>query len=521
MKAAIRISLGVALALALMAGSAAAERVWTKSTTSLRADPDRKSRRVARIKADRSLTVVRKQGRWLKVKSGAKSGWVHRSDVRGRRRGGRDRVADARPDPRRSEPRGTEESSAADADGSGAPDEPEETASGATASDAASGSGDEKESASGEGSEKPCPKDAVWCGSDRKDDALHVQVIIDRVQAYEEPGVNQETAFWVTKGEDLVVIGYHRPDWFYIQTMKGKFGWIPKTAVQQEGGSVDSWSSDESSGIDALPEIDPKAVKQERASEQPEDKPSAGEPQREDDADRMRIAAVAAVGGVLLSRSFSAGGAADYEASASGVATHLSADVLYRVSGSWHAGAQGTYTAMVSVPGMTYTPSGADDVDVGSFLLHRFEAIGKFGYAGGFAALLRGGFLIETFYLNDIFNPGNLPRERLLSPTVGLELAVTDVVAGLGVAVQVDVLLGGALAQTGGLEDGDFDTLTAAAGVLDISYPLGERLALHGIYRFDLVSPTWVGASSRAAGVNGASRTDQSHRVLMGVGMHF
>lgn len=512
MKTAIHISLGVVLALALMAGSAAAERVWTKTTTSLRADPDQQSRRVARIQANRSLTVVSKQGRWLKVKSGAKSGWVHRSEVRVRGRGGRDGVADARP-PR---PRGTGESSAADVSGAS-----DETSSDATASSGGSEPDDGDVSASDEGSEEPCRKDAVWCGRDRKDDALHVQVLLDRVQVYKEPGVNQEIAFWVTKGEELVIIGYHRPDWFYIQTLKGKFGWIPKSAIRQEGNLVDPDAEDQASRIEALPDLDPRSVKQEDAPPQPDGESRAGETRSEDEPERMRIAAVAAVGGALLGRSFSGGGQADYEASATGAATHLSADIRYHVSGSWYAGAQGIYTAMLSVPGMTYTASGAADADVGSFLLHRFDAVGKFGYVDGFAAFLRAGILIETFYLNEIFNPGKLPRERLISPTVGLELSKPDLVAGLGVAVQADVLLGGALAQTGGLEDGDFDGLSAVAGLLDISYPLGERLEFHGIYRFDLVSPTWVGASSRAAGVNGASRSDQSHRVLMGVGMHF
>jgi hypothetical protein len=189
--------------------------------------------------------------------------------------------------------------------------------------------------------------------------------------------------------------------------------------------------------------------------------------------------------------------------------------------GVWHVGLDGTYVVAAGAPGLSYTPAGGAERDVGGFILHRFESSGKLGYAGGFDAFLRAGFLVETFYLNDLFNDGFLPRERLLSPTVGVELGKEDIVAGLGLALRADLLLGGSLAQTRGREDGSFDSLSALSAQFDASYPLGRRLAIRGIYRFDLVGPSWTGASTRAPGVNGASRTDQVHRLLLGLGMRF
>ena len=93
MNVARHIALGVALVLVLVAGSAMAEKVWTNSETNLRADADRKSRRVALIQANRELTVIEKKGSWYRVRSGAKSGWIHRSDLRGGRNPERNRAA--------------------------------------------------------------------------------------------------------------------------------------------------------------------------------------------------------------------------------------------------------------------------------------------------------------------------------------------------------------------------------------------------------------------------------------------
>lgn len=516
MRIAKHISLGVALALVLMTGSAAAERVWTKTAASLYASPSEDSQRVARIQANRSLTVVGKKGRWLKVKKGAKSGWIHRAQVRTRERVARGASRNGRgsrdTDDRQSPTSDDETSDVEDTD-----DSPDSPASDVQTTDAASPPREPSDNQDGSG--RPCPKGAVWCGEDGAGDAIHVVVIPEQIKAYKEPGTNQQVAWQASKDQELVVIGYHRPDWFYVQTLDGSFGWILKTEVRQKGSLVNP-------RVDRIPELDPKLVDPKkvaaRKKRQQKDarvpvRPRAGEP------GPLAIHASAGAGVAVFGRSFTATNMAqaDYEATSTGVATDVSARVKYRVSGAWHAGADGSYTAVAGLSGLSYAPGQGDTLDVGAFILHRLEASAKFGYASSFDAFLRAGFLVETFYLNDLFNEAFLPRERLLSPSVGIELGKADLFAGLGLTLRVDLLLGGSLAQTRGLEDGDPDGVSGLSSQIDASYPIGRRLAIHGTYRFDRVGPSWTGTSTRALGVNGASRTDQVHRLLLGVGMGF
>jgi hypothetical protein len=208
MNVARHISLGVALILVLVTGSAAAEKVRTSSETNLRADADRKSRRVARIQANRELNVIEKRGPWYRVKSGAKSGWIHRSDLRGGRTPEKNRAART-PTPSRSPATGN---GTIDKAGSATAEPSPEPA--ALAAAGSGGSSDDPPASDPKAQKRACRKGSAWC--DREGDAMRVVVVVSRVKAFKEPQEDEDIAFLATQDQELMVIGYHRPNWMYV-----------------------------------------------------------------------------------------------------------------------------------------------------------------------------------------------------------------------------------------------------------------------------------------------------------------
>jgi SH3-like domain-containing protein len=498
MNVARHIALGVALILVLVADSATAEKVWTNSETNLRADADRKSRRVALIQANRELTVIEKKGSWYRVRSGAKSGWIHRSNLRGGRNPERNRAART----------GNDEIDRAN---SASAEPPSGSAALAAGRDDSSGdppAGDPK------AQKRVCRKGSVWC--DREGEAMRVVVVVSRVKAFKEPQEDEDISFLATQDQELMVIGYHRPNWMYVQTLDGKLGWIRKDTVRETGNLG---RAREQNAI-GTPRVDDGATRVTRREER-KPPPSLLAP---DGPSRTRIRLGMALGGALLGRSFVPDNnlaLATYDTSSSALVTTIFADLRYLLSGAWHLSLDGNFSMLAGLGGLTYEPAMGNAVDVGNYVQHRTEAGVAFGYdVDQWGGYLRVGGLIDTFYLNDLLNAAALPRERLISPAVGLRLTVRPATA-LELGLRGDVMVLGALAQTQRREDGQFDGLFALSAQADAGYALMERVALQAGFRVDRVSPSWVGASVRAVGVQGASRTDQILRLLVGVQASF
>lgn len=502
------ISLGLALLMVLMTGSAAAEKVWTKGEASLRAEADRKSSRVALIQANRELSVIERKGAWYRVKSGAKSGWIHRSSLRGERTPERDRAGRPSARDRADDPSALDRAGSADAEPS-----PESAAF-------AAGSGDDSGDPAANQTKTPkrvCREGSVWC--DREGDAMRVVVVVSRVKAYKEPGEDEEIAFLATQDQELLVVGYHKPNWMYVQTLDGKLGWLKKDTVREKGNlaNVRGGFFDDPSASETDNATD--ATRVAGRSEDVEDEGSL----LPEEPSRWRVRLGMGLGGALFGRTFTGDNqdGANYDASSTGVVTTLSGDIRYQLSDAWHGGIDGNFSLIAAVGGLTYDLAGDQTLAVGNYVQHRTEASAKLGYdVDSWAAYLRIGGLVEIFYINDLLNAAALPRERLISPTVGLQLALRPT-PELELGLRGDVMLLGALAQTRGREDGDFDGLFAVIAQADALYALMERVALQASFRVDRVSPSWSGDSVRAAGVQGASRTDQILRVLLGVQARF
>src|SRR5687768_17431575 len=69
------------LLMVLVVPLASAERVKTTQSTKVMKRPGEDQAVVTRVKKGRTLTVIAKQGRWMKVRVNGRTGWVARSTV--------------------------------------------------------------------------------------------------------------------------------------------------------------------------------------------------------------------------------------------------------------------------------------------------------------------------------------------------------------------------------------------------------------------------------------------------------
>ncbi|ACY14460.1 SH3 domain-containing protein [Haliangium ochraceum] len=512
----------VGLVLVLATGQAHAEKVWTKSETSLRADPDDASSRVARIQGDRELSVIEKKGNWYRVKVGVKTGWIRRSDLR----------------ERPSSNSATAESSS-------------ESAARATGSGGGSGARANKNNKSNKNnrrkrrSRRNCREGSAWCDSDG--DAMRVVVVVNRVEAYKEPRDDEDIAFLASQDQELVVLGHHSPDWMYVQTLDGKLGWIHDDTVRQKGnlvsargtaidaprtqGSGTESGSDGDTGAETGTGADDAALSASASASasaagdatRVTARRGEGESLEPEGPSRFDVRLSMGAGAALSGRALTAtsGEAGNYETRSTGLVTSLAGDIRYELSGPWHVGVDGNFALVSGLAGLEYNPAAAGSVEAGNYLHHRTELSAQVGYeTDSWNSYLHVGGAVGIFYIQDLFNEAALPRERLLSPLVGIN-ADFALSPSFELGVRADALVLGALAQTRGREDGTFSSMLAVAAQAEGTYSLSDTLGLLAAFRFDRVFPEWTGASVREAGVEGAARTDQMLRFLVGVQARF
>src|SRR5579883_3510214 len=69
------------IATSLVAGAAAAEKVKTNQKTKMYAHPGEAGAVLATVKTGQAMTVLAKEGRWLKVRYEGRTGYIPRSKV--------------------------------------------------------------------------------------------------------------------------------------------------------------------------------------------------------------------------------------------------------------------------------------------------------------------------------------------------------------------------------------------------------------------------------------------------------
>ena len=207
------------------------------------------------------------------------------------------------------------------------------------------------------------------------------------------------------------------------------------------------------------------------------------------------------------------------------VSLALGGEALYPYSKRWMLGGAATLDYSKTLLGGISFPSSTASTGV-SFMV--FDLRAEAGYdlhkKNGMMVFGRLGYRYQSFavddYSNFMKNPAKLPQETLGAPTLGAALAIPKLTGKIGLSFSLDAILAGAsIQQTKGLEDGASPSAKVflVGGVF--TYRWKKDMNLVGTYTLDYASIDFgkpVATSMRAHMGTDVTRTDLNHILTFG-----
>jgi len=403
-----------------------AEKVKTNQSTKLYSQAGEQSPVILKVQSGQTMTLLAKDGRWLKVRVSGRTGWVPRSKVE--LQDSDDEVA--RNTRRRPfvDGRGTRRGFG----GEGGPDDrvgADATGAGEDARSGKADKGDEGEPRSRSGKsrkgddgddERPSRggKDADDdAGDDAKEAPRPMAHVSERTVITNEPKKNSDESF--TAGpKTALYVGETTGKWTFVETDEGDAGYVltSKLDIQE---------------------------------------PEAGS--------RMRTIDVRGRLGVTLVRqSVATPGLGpvfpeNYSASSSSLTVALGGTAIYPYSKRYWVGGELAYDFAKAIPGIEYNKSTT------SFTYHNLNLRAVGGYdlqkPNGMIVYARLGFHYDSFQVDNVTdftkNTAKLPNQTIAAPTLGGALVIPRLTKELGLKVSLDtILFGSSMQQTKNLEDG-------------------------------------------------------------------
>lgn len=492
-----------------------AEKVRTNAKAKVYNRPGEQGKIIVRVKEGQAMTVLAKEGRWVKVRVSGRTGFIPRSyldlpeedmprntrrrpfvDGRSTKRsfGGSapdDRIgADATEDRGGGDDEGDEPEEEEEED---EPKKPVKKATKPVEEDAAEEEEDEEVDGSDE--DEPTTEE-----EEEVDDRKRARVS-EKTVAYAEPNKKSEKQFTATP-KDRLFVESTKGKWTEVSVDEGDIGWIQTSKLEMEGDD-----EDEGGGGSKRRIIDTRA--------------------------RLGIR--------LISQTLtSAGGAAvwpdRYKIGSSSVAVALGGALLFPYKKNFLVGGGVDYDMAYAIPGISFDPDGANGPMPGSttsFVMHnvRVRAIGGYDFKkkSGLAAFAKLGVHYESFLVankEDLNkNTARLPSEVIKGPGLGLGVSVPRLTSKLGLTVNVDaVLFGGSLTQTKNLEDGENPTVKRYTVSAIFNYKYSNGFDLNFGYDMNYAALTWgapVMSSMRMHTGTSVARTDLNHTVSGGISKAF
>ncbi len=501
----------VLIALVLSAGTAAAERVRTTRSTKVFKRTGEQSEVVTKVAKGKTLNVVAKQGRWLKVRVNGRTGWVTQSSVvsleardlprntrrrpfvdgRSTRRGwgggapddrvGGDAIEDDDETGRGSDDDGGGEDDAAEDDDDAKP------ARGKRArrtSDDDDDDGGDDEGDDDEGDDDEGDDDE---GDDDGDDIRTVTVTAKKAKLYPRASKKSKATLTVRRGAQLFVLGEHDSGkWIRVEDEDGVAGWIATDAVDDPDGGRRK----------------PRVI-------------AAG----------ARLG-FASVGGKFTSNAAAnpnASPPADYGFGSTAVSLAIGGEIAFAMKKDYYVGAGLEYLGCVATPGIRYA-SGTMAEDIG-FKTHDIDVRLIAGYdfhkPNGMTAWARVGYHYGVFSVGNLENIASIPSETFSGPTVGTALRIPGLTKKIGAEAALDVVIPGKRKQTAGNTDGTQTGAKAATLELLGTYAWQGAWRFNGAYQFGYAATSWTGNSERVTGATAARRVDLSHVLTVGLGRDF
>ena len=542
------------LGLAAWPSTGHAEKVRTNANAKVYNRAGEQGKVVVKVKEGQQMTVLAKEGRWLKVRVSGRTGFIPRSKVdmpegdeeitrntrrrafvdgRGTKRGfggeagpddriGADATGDNAPsgddgsddedggdevsDDTKKPPKGGKKPPKAGKkppkgeDDGGDDEDPVAEKGGKGGKAGKGGKGGDDEVADDEPADDEPTDD-----SEPTDDRVKATVGAKTV-AYAEPSKDSDESF-KAKPSDTLFVESTKGKWTEVSVEDGDIGWIPTSKLDIEG------------------------------------RDDGGD---EDGGPRGRMIDVRArLGFTLVSQSLSSGGGTTkwpdkYTVGSSSVAIMLSAGVLFPFKKQYLLGGELTYDISKAIPGIAFDPDGGGSTggpmpsQTTGFTIHNVNARGVFGYPfknskRGTVLLGRLGYHYEAFRVDDVTNltknNAKLPSENIKGPKLGYAIAVPLLTQKLGMRVSFDaILVGGSVTQTKNLEDGANPSVTKFVLGAGATYRWKPGLDLSAGYDLNYASLKFgapVMTSMRGHTGTSVARKDTNHTVAVGIAKAF
>ncbi|HEX2691233.1 MAG TPA: SH3 domain-containing protein [Kofleriaceae bacterium] len=395
-----------------------AEKVKTNQSTKLYSRAGEQSPVILTVKSGQLMTLLAQDGRWLKVRTAGRTGWIPRSKV-------------DMPDGEEEIARNTRRRPFVDGRGTkrgfGGEGGPEDRIGADAAGDAGDEGGAEPRSRStrspkgdDDGDDQPSRGTKDPDGDDGTKEASRTMAhVSEKTVILNDPKKDSDESF--TAGPKTVLyVGESTGTWTFVETDEGDAGYVLTSKLDIE-------------------------------------EPQGGS------GGRMRaIDARGRLGVTLVRQSLSTPGAMgvlpeNYSASSSSLTIALGGSVLYPYRTRYWVGGELTYDFDKAIPGISYMNQTI------SFSYHVFNLRAVAGYdlqkKNGMTVYGRLGLHYDSFQVADVANftqnTAKLPNQTITAPTLGGALSIPRLTKEIGLKVSLDViLLGSSVAQTKNLEDG-------------------------------------------------------------------
>jgi uncharacterized protein YgiM (DUF1202 family) len=445
-----------------------AEKVKTNQTTKLYSRAGEQSPVILKLKPGQTMTVLAKDGRWIKVRVSGRTGWIPRSKVdmpnddeelarntrrrpfvdgRGTKRGF---TGDA----------GPEDRVGADATGAGdddAPSKPSKTAARDSDDDdkpakrKASRPSDDEDDDSGKAKGKAKDKDDSDDSAgddDAKEPARPMAHVAKATPIYTEADSKSEAGFTAQPKTTLYVVA-EKGKWTLVENDEGDAGYVLTSKLDVEAAAA----GDRTRAIDLRGRLGLAQVNQ----------------------------SVSTPGGTAPVPD-------NYTAGSSAVAIALGATYLRPMSTRYWLGGELAYDYDRTLfGGIEHVLAGMKTTTSFTFHNLNLRALGGYDLQNkyGMIAFARLGYHYDSFQVSDVAdftkNSARIPNQIIQGPTLGAALAVPRLTSNIGVKASLDLMLiGASVAQTKNLEDGTGPSAKALYFGSSLTYRWKPKLDLQG-----------------------------------------
>jgi hypothetical protein len=507
--------------------AARAEKVKTNQTAKLYTRAGEQSPVLLKLKPGQTMTVLAKDGRWLKVRVSGRTGWVPRSKVdmpddeeigrntrrrpfvdgRGTKRGfggesgPEDRVgADAtgEGDEPKAKPKSTGKPKSGKARSNArSEDDEDETPARSRKSSQRERSEESDDEVADKGTDKSDDKgdDKADKGKGDKDEddaearrpRAHVA---KRTAILSEANKDSDEAFTADAKTDLFVLT-EKGKWTMVTNEEGDVGYVLTSRLE----------------IDDAGDTGPR---------------------------RRSLNGRARIGWTFVRQSVSTPGGPlslpdNYNASSSSLTIALGGTALYPYSKQYWIGADLAYDYDKAVPGISYQGQTT------SFTLHNFNLRALAGYdmqkPNGMIVFGRLGYHYESFQVSDYANleknTAKLPSQIIKGPILGAALAIPRFTPDIGLRFSLDtILVGASVEQTKNLEDGTGPSAKAVFVGASLTYRWKPNMDLQFTYDLEYTKKSFSGMAPATsmrghAGTGTSSGADFNNTISGGIAYAF